>query len=95
MIMHIEHMHMHLQQTSGTGNVYSPDILPLLQSLLADLADIDMAYEKNIEVIRQSQVEEESKSQMRARLRQSHDEQRAPYVQELIALWERIKPRFD
>jgi len=86
--------HVHLQKAPASSRTYSPDILPHLQTLLADLADIDFAYEKNLEAIKRSPVEEERKREMIARLWQQHRERRAPYVQELMLLREQIEATF-
>jgi hypothetical protein len=85
----------HLQKRSSQGNCYSPDLLPLLQTVLSDLADIDFAHEKRLDAIKHSSADDECKSQMIARLWQEHRERRAPYIQELIALKERIEATFD
>ena len=87
--------HAHLPETSSSDRVYSPDILPLLQSLLAKLADVDFAYEKNLEAIRRSPGDEELKRDMIDKVRRLHQERRAPYVQELAALQERVWASFS
>ncbi|MEE1657701.1 hypothetical protein VB618_15955 [Microvirga sp. CF3062] len=92
MISNIEHLT--LQQTPVTGSVYSPVILPTLQAFLAHLADLQVAYEKNLELIRQSSLDEAHKAEMIISLRTSHEEQRAPYVRELATLQERIEAIF-
>lgn len=79
------------QSSAPMERLYSSDILPHLQSLLADLADIDFACEKSLERIRHSQTDEDYKHRMIVALQQRHQEQRAPYVQELTALEERIR----
>ena len=92
MAIHVEHSRLH--QVPNTNRVYSPDILPRLQTILADLADIDIAFEKSLEAVKHSSDDEERKSEMIASLWRQHREQRAPYIQELIALRERIETTF-
>ncbi len=84
----------HFQKVSRTEKFYSPDILPQLQSVLADLADIDFAYEKILDSIRHSEADEDRKSEMIDRLWRLHRERRAPYVQELTVLRSRIEKTF-
>jgi hypothetical protein len=71
--------------------VYSPDLLPLLQTLLAALADIDFAFESDLEAVESSTAEESLKRQVAERLRQMHHERRTPYVQQIAALQERMR----
>lgn len=92
MPMDVEHPR--IQGPVRTERVYSPDILPQLQSLLADLADIDFACEKKLESIRRSPSDEDHKRRLIAAILQRHEEQRAPYVEELTALHERIRAGF-
>ena len=92
MATHVEHSRR--QKAPNRNRVYSPDILPLLQTVLADLADIDFAFEKSLETIKHSPADEERKSEMIASLWRQHREQRAPYIQELAALRERIETTF-
>ncbi|QRM27578.1 hypothetical protein [Microvirga sp. VF16] len=93
MAMNVQHSH--LQKVSNRDRFYSPDILPLLQTVLADLADIDVAYEKNLEAIKHSEADEGRKSDMIASLWHQHRERRAPYIQELMTLRERIDATFS
>jgi hypothetical protein len=83
-----------LPKVSDREKFYSPDILPLLQAVLADLADIDFAYETSLDAIRDSEAHEGRKSELIATLRDRHRKQRAPYIQELAALRERIETTF-
>jgi hypothetical protein len=92
MATHVEHSR--LQKAPNRSRVYSPDILPLLQTVLADIADIDFAFEKSLETIKHSPADEERKSEMIASLWRQHREQRAPYIRELAALRERIETTF-
>jgi len=84
----------HLQTVPNRETFYSPDILPLLQTTLADLADLDSDYEKNLEAIRHSDADEGRKRELIARLWLQHRERRAPYIHELTVLKERIEATF-
>jgi hypothetical protein len=76
------------QPPSGT---YSPDILPLLQSLLAALADIDFEYQKDRETILRSAIEEPLKQRAIATLAKRHRERRDPYLREIDKLERQIQ----
>jgi hypothetical protein len=89
MATQVEHLPPH--DKHGPDHVYAPDILPLLQSLLADLADIDLAYEKSLDAIRRSPGDDALKYEMIDRLRQHHRERKAPYIRELTILQDRIR----
>ncbi len=71
--------------------MYSPELQPLLQSLLATLADIDFAHESDIETVRNSLAEDWLKQTTIRKLQQRHRERREPYVRRLEALQERIR----
>ncbi len=92
MAFHVEHPPAHGLPTANRA--YSPDILPLLQSVLAALADIDFAHEKSLDGIRQSPADDAQKSAAIAKLRQQHRDMRAPLIHELTALRERIDSTF-
>ena len=79
------------QQPPGT---YSPDILPLLQSLLAALADIDFEYQKDRETILKSAIEEPFKQRAIATLAKRHHERRDPYLREIDKLERQIQRTF-
>jgi hypothetical protein len=79
------------QQPPGT---YSPDILPLLQSLLGGLADIDFEYQKDRETILKSAVEESLKQRAIATLAERHHERRDPYLREIEKLERQIQRTF-
>ena len=74
--------------------VYDPDILPRLQSLLAILADIDVAHGSNLIVIESRQMDDARKDQLIADLWQTHCQRRAPYLREIEALRERMEAAF-
>ncbi len=71
--------------------MYSPELQPLLQSLLATLADIDFAHESDIQTVRTSSAEEWLKQATIRKLQQRHRERREPYVLQLKALEARIR----
>jgi hypothetical protein len=73
------------------NRTYSPTLQPLLQSLLVTLADIDFAYESDLEMVKNSATDEALKRSVIDKLQQKHQERRAPYVRQLAALQERIR----
>ena len=73
---------------------YEPDILPKLQSLLAILADIDVAHGSNLIVIESRQMDDACKNQLIADLCETHRQRRAPYLREIEALRERMEAAF-
>jgi hypothetical protein len=74
------------------ARLYSPEITPLLQSLLATLADIDFAYESDLEVVQNSATDEVLKRNVIERLQQRHRERREPYIRQITALQRRFMP---
>jgi hypothetical protein len=74
------------------ARLYSPEITPLLQSLLATLADIDFAYESDLEVVQNSATDEILKRKVIERLQQQHRERREPYIRQIKALQRRFLP---
>ncbi|UVF21505.1 hypothetical protein HPT29_010470 [Microvirga terrae] len=79
---------------SKADRVYAPDILPRLQSLLAILADLDVAHGSNLLVIESRPMAEARKEQLIANLWQSHCRLRAPYLREIEALRARMEAAF-
>ncbi|MXQ12270.1 hypothetical protein [Microvirga makkahensis] len=71
--------------------IYAPELQPLLQSLLATLADIDFAHQSDIETVGNSSAEDGLKQATIRRLQRLHRERRKPYVRRLEALQERIR----
>jgi len=71
--------------------VYRSDIQPLLQSILATLADIDLVHETEVAIVRNSTADEWLKQSVIRRLEERHRERRAPYVRQLEAVEERIR----
>jgi len=88
----VEHLRFH--KLSRLNRVYSPDILPRLQSLLADLAEIDFAYQQKLEAIERGLGDESLKRRKIAQLWQEHQESRVPYVAALEGLQEQAKNCF-
>ena len=92
MALHVEYPPVH--SVPNASGFYSSDILPLLQTALAALADLDFAHEKSLDRIRQSPADDAEKSAAIARLRQQHRDMRAPFVHELTILRERVDATF-
>ncbi|WP_114949085.1 hypothetical protein [Microvirga calopogonii] len=74
-----------------TGRTYPPDLLPRLQALLADLADIEFAYEKNVDALQRSPSDATLKREMLDRLRLHHEKRRALALAELALLEEQVR----
>ena len=75
--------------------VYPADIQPLMQTLLATLADIDFGHECELEKVKNSAADTSLKAKMITRLEQRHRERRQPYVEELLALKARMRSVLD
>jgi hypothetical protein len=73
------------------SRVYPPDLQPLLQSILAALADIDSVHESEVKIVRDSDADEWLKQSVIRRLEERHRERRAPYVRQIVAMEERIR----
>lgn len=72
--------------------MYSPHLLPLLQSLLATLADIDFEHERELEKINKNQTDTNLKIKVIEKLKAQHCERREPYIRQLAILQEKILP---
>jgi hypothetical protein len=70
--------------------IYSPEIQPLLQSLLSTLANIDFEYEQAREKVSQSSPDLNLTIRILEKLKAQHQERRTPYIQQLAALQERL-----
>lgn len=77
------------------ASIYAPDILPLMQSLLRTLADIDFEFSKDLETVQQSAVDEPVKHRTIATLKMRHQERRAPYVRDIAMLETQIQRMFS
>jgi hypothetical protein len=75
----------------NTPRFYPPDLQPLLQSILAALADIDFVHASEVALVRESDADEWLKHSVIRRLDERHRERRAPYVRQLEALEERVQ----
>jgi hypothetical protein len=85
--------HLHRQRPAGEAHIarlYSPDLQSLLQSLLATLADLDFAYESDLEVVKNSATDELLKRLSVEKLERQHCERRALYLRQLVALQEQM-----
>ncbi len=78
-------------QAGSLDHVYSPKILAQMQSLLAALADIDCAYEMDVETVRNSHTPEIIKQGVLGTLQEQHQARRAPYVRRLEALQRQVR----
>jgi hypothetical protein len=76
------------------AETYSPDILPLMQSLLRTLADIDFEFQRDRETILASAIEDPLRERALATLRACHHERRAPYVRDIHKLERQIQRHF-
>jgi hypothetical protein len=71
--------------------MYSPSLQPLLQSLLATLANIDFEYERERERFSDRTMDMALKARVLEKIKQQHRERREPYVQQLSVLQDRIR----
>jgi hypothetical protein len=71
--------------------MYSPSLQPLLQSLLATLANIDFEYERERERLSDRTMDMALKARVLEKLKRQHHERREPYVQQLCVLQDRIR----
>jgi len=70
--------------------MYPPTVQPLLQSLLATLADIDFDYEQERQKLSNDSPDANLKIRALERLKARHYERRQPYIQQLAILQKRI-----
>ena len=75
-----------VQSASGPGRIYSPDLLSHMQALLAEIADLDCAFEKDLRTAENSSYSESHKSELIQELKRRHDERQSPIAMELAAL---------
>lgn len=73
-----------------TRPFYSPDLQPLLQSLLKTLADIDFEYEQDRERLLNSVGDATVRDSLLKMLGERHRERREPYIRHLAVLQEQI-----
>lgn len=84
----------HFRAPLASDRVYPPDILPMLQSLLADLADLDLACERMLETVERSPARGGIEHQEIAALWQLYHDRREPYVAALRELQKRCEACF-
>jgi hypothetical protein len=70
--------------------MYSPTFQPLLQSLLATLADIDLDYEQERAQLSNTLPDTNIKIRALEKLKARHHERRQPYIQQLAILQKRM-----
>ena len=73
--------------------VYSPALLPQMQSLLATLANLDAEHEHEVGRVTRSSAPASLKPHLLAKLTERHRERRAPYVRHLALLQGRVHGR--
>lgn len=82
------------KERTNTGallpRMYSPTYQPLLQSLLATLADIDFDYEQERQRLCSSSPDSNFKIRALEKLKSRHHERRQPYIQQLAILQKRM-----
>ena len=71
--------------------MYPPGLQPLLQELLATLADMDIAHRSEVAIVRGSNAEEWLKQGVIRRLEERHQERREPFLRQLASLEERLR----
>ena len=71
--------------------LYSPANQPLMQNLLATLADIDFAHQREVERVTDGSGDETLKSLVVGQLKERHRQRREPYIQQLAGLEARIR----
>ena len=76
-------------QQAVLPRIYSPDLQPLLQSLLGTLADFE--YERECDQISSRMMDMSLKIRLLEKLKQHHRERREPYLQQLAILQERVR----
>jgi hypothetical protein len=72
------------------SEIYFPELQNLLQSILVEIANIDFAYESDVEVVQNSTTDEVLKKKVVSNLQQHHRERREPYLIQLATLQDRI-----
>jgi hypothetical protein len=72
------------------ARIYSPNLQPLLQTLLSALADIDFEYECEREKLDGNPLDLPTKTRLLDKLEARHHERRMPYVRQLAILQKRM-----
>jgi hypothetical protein len=73
------------------GQTYPFDRLPLLQFLLAELADLDCEHASDIEAVRNGSADEWLKQTTIRTLQVRHQKRRAPYAHRLDSLQRQLQ----
>ena len=79
-----------IDKGASLPKIYSPTFQPLLQSLLATLADIDFDYEQERERLSSNSSNSNIKIRALEKLKARHRERREPYIQQLAILQQRM-----
>lgn len=69
----------------------SPALEPLFQPVLATLVNLDFAYERERDRLKTIGADPDAKDRALKRLEERHRERRAPYLQQLARLEDRIR----
>ena len=78
-------------EESTSRRVYTPELQPILQSLLSTLADLDFAYEQERErLIANDTQNQVVRKRALERLNERHHERREPYIRQLEAIQAKI-----
>jgi hypothetical protein len=72
--------------------LYSAEVQPLLQSLLATLADLDFDFDRERERVSSSTKDPKLRDSLLRKLGERHRERREPYVRHLALLQARTMP---
>jgi hypothetical protein len=75
--------------------VIPAEFQPLMQSLLAALADIDSVHEHEIKKVNSTCVDDTFKAKLITKLDELHREKRQTYANELLTLEERTRSFFS
>ena len=78
-------------EESTSRRVYTPELQPILQSLLSTLADLDFTYEQERErLIANDTQNQVVRKRALERLNERHHERREPYIRQLEAIQAKI-----
>ena len=80
-------------RSEAQGRVYSSEALPLLQLILAMLADLDLDHERERERVNCTTKDPNLRDQALAELAERHRERREPYLQRPTRLKEQMMLR--
>ncbi|KLK92256.1 hypothetical protein AA309_14745 [Microvirga vignae] len=70
--------------------MYSPNLLAHMQSLLAEIADLECAFEKKLQAAKNGSYSESHKSELIQELKRRHDERHTSIAMELAALEKKV-----